>query len=264
MLKHRILSAMILIPIVLALSYAGGPYFALTVAIAALRAGYEFYDIMRKGGYQPSYLVGMLLIAILLSNAYYPQWQGWRWGLAMAVILPMVWQVVKGTWKDFLSSWALTLAGALYVGGLCAHLIALRNLPRGLEWLLLTFAVTWACDTAAYFIGRLWGKRGFFNRISPHKTQEGAIAGCLAGIVTTLIAGHWMRLWFWQSLLLGMLLVLGATFGDLAESLVKRQVGVKDSSSLIPGHGGMLDRVDSLLFAGVVAYYFVLWVVRTG
>ncbi|MGC8786444.1 MAG: phosphatidate cytidylyltransferase [Anaerolineae bacterium] len=261
MLKHRILSAIILIPIVLALAYAGGPYFALTVAVAALRAGYEFYHIMRKGGYQPSYVVGMALIAILLLNAYYPQWQMWRWGLAAAVMLPMVWQVIRGGWKSFLPNWALTLAGALYVGGLCAHMIALRNLPLGLEWLLMTFAVTWACDTTAYFAGRFWGKRGFFTRISPHKTQEGAVAGFLAGIVTMLIAGRWMGLWLWQSFLLGVLLVLGATFGDLAESLIKRQVGVKDSSSLIPGHGGMLDRVDSLLFTSVITYYFALWVV---
>lgn len=264
MLKHRILSAIVLIPIVLAVSYAGGPYFAIIVAIAALRAGYEFYHIMRKRNYEPSYVVGMSAIALLLLNAYCPRWQVWQWGLAAAVTLPMVWQIVKGRWKDFLPSWALTLAGALYVGGLFAHMIALRNLPRGLGWLLLTFAVTWACDTAAYFAGRFWGKRGFFTHISPHKTQEGAIAGFLAGIVVAVVAGHWMGLLVWQSLLLGILLVLGATFGDLAESLVKRQVGVKDSSSLIPGHGGMLDRVDSLLFTGVIMYYFVLWVVYRG
>nr|MBC7245220.1 phosphatidate cytidylyltransferase [Chloroflexota bacterium] len=261
MLKQRILSAIVLIPIVLALSYAGGSYFAALVAVAALRAGYEFYHIMYKGGYQPSYAVGLFVIAILLLNAYYPQWQVWQWGLATAVMLPMVWQILKGSIKDFLPSWALTLAGALYVGGLFAHLIALRNLSNGLGWLLLTFAITWVCDTAAYFAGRFWGKRGFFTQISPHKTQEGAMAGFLAGIVTALVSGRWMGLLGWQSLLLGILLVLGATFGDLAESLIKRQVGVKDSSSLIPGHGGMLDRVDSLLFNGVIMYYFVLWIV---
>jgi phosphatidate cytidylyltransferase len=106
------------------------------------------------------------------------------------------------------------------------------------------------------------GKHGFFTRISPHKTWEGAIGGFVAGTVATMVAGHLLGLVLWQGLALGAVLVLGVTLGDLAESLVKRQVGVKDSGALIPGHGGMLDRIDSLIFAGVIVYYFVTWIVH--
>jgi phosphatidate cytidylyltransferase len=261
-LIHRVLSAIVLLPIVLGAAYLGGPYFATVVGVAALLAGYEFYRIMRTAGYEPSYLAGLSLIAVLMLDAYYPNHEIWRWGVAGAVILLMVWQILRTDAQGFLVDWALTLVGALYVAVLLGHMIALRNLPQGLGWLLLTFAATWTCDTAAYFAGNWWGKHGFFSRVSPHKTREGAIAGMLLGTLATLVAGHWVGLLFWQSAALGVLLVLGITFGDLAESLLKRQVGVKDSGALIPGHGGMLDRIDSLLFAGVIAYYFVVWVVR--
>jgi phosphatidate cytidylyltransferase len=261
-LPHRVLSAIVLLPIVLGAAYLGGPYFAAAVAVVALLAGYEFYRMMRSAGYEPFYLAGLALIAVLMLDAYYPNQGIARWGAAGAVMLLMVWQILRGDAQGFLVNWALTLAGALYVAGLAGHMVSVRNLPQGLGWLLLTFAATWTCDTAAYFAGKWWGKRGFFARVSPHKTLEGAIAGVLAGTLATVLAGHWMGLLLWQSLALGALLVLGITFGDLAESLLKRQVGVKDSGSLIPGHGGVLDRIDSLLFAGVIVYYFVVWVVR--
>jgi phosphatidate cytidylyltransferase len=261
-LKQRVLSSIVLIPIVLALTYMGGPYFAILVAVVALLAGYEFYHIVQQAGYRPSYVVGLLSICILLIDAYQPHLQLWRWGLAAAVMLSMVWQVLHKDMQGFLTGWALNLAGALYVGGLCGHMILLRNLPGGLGWLLLAFAGTWTCDTFAYFVGVYLGKHGFFTHVSPHKTWEGAIGGALAGILATVAGGHLLGLTFWQGLLLAIPLVVGITFGDLAESLIKRQVGVKDSGGLIPGHGGMLDRIDSLMFACVIVYYFVRLVAR--
>ncbi len=262
MLLQRVLSAVVLIPIVLGLAYLGGPGFAALVAVAAILAGYEFYHIMRNAGHQPSYLGGLVLITLFLLDAYYPGHGIWRWGAAAVVALSMVWQMLQTDTKGFLVNWALMLAGALYVGGLFAHMISLRNLPRGLEWLMLAFLATWTCDTAAYMVGTWWGRHSFFAHISPRKTWEGALGGGLVSVLATTIASRWMGLPTWQGLALGALLFLGATFGDLAESLVKRQVGVKDSSALIPGHGGMLDRIDSLLFVGTIMYYFILWVVR--
>jgi CDP-diglyceride synthetase len=134
-LIQRILSALVLIPIVLGLAYLGGPYLAALVAVAALLAGYEFYHIMRIGGYKPSYVAGLTLIAILLLDAYYPRFGLWRWGVAATLMLLMVRQILHQETRGFLANWALTLTGALYVGGLLGHLIFLRNLPRGFEWL---------------------------------------------------------------------------------------------------------------------------------
>ncbi len=262
MLKTRILSSVVLIPIVLGLAYLGGPYFAALVAVTGLLATWEFYQIVRQAGYRPFPVVGLVLAASLFLDAYAPQLELWRWALAAAVMVLMVWQILQADAQGFLTGWALTLAGAFYIGGLFGHLILLRNLPQGLGWLLLTFAGTWSCDSGAYFAGVNLGKHGFFTRISPHKTWEGAIGGFAAGIVATVVAGHLLGLALWQGLALGVVLVLGVTFGDLAESLIKRQVDVKDSGAVIPGHGGMLDRIDSLIFAGVIVYYFATWIVH--
>ncbi len=262
MLKTRILSSIVLIPIVLGLTYLGGPYFAALVAVTGLLAAYEFYQIVRQAGYRPFPWVGLALAACLFLDAYSPQLKIWRWAMAAAVMAPMLWQILQADMQGFLTGWALTLVGAVYIGGLFGHIILVRNLPQGLGWVLLTFAGTWTCDTAAYFAGVNLGKHGFFTRISPHKTWEGAIGGFAAGIVATVVAGHLLGLALWQGLALGAVLVLGVTFGDLAESLVKRQVGVKDSGALIPGHGGMLDRIDSMIVASVIVYYFVAWIVH--
>lgn len=262
MLFQRILSSIVLIPVVLWATYQGGLWFAAVVAVATLLAGYEFYHIVHKGGFQPSYSAGLALIAFLLLDSYYPDREIWRLGAAAAVALPMVWQLLHRDTEGFLANWALTLAGALYVGGLFGHMISLRNLVRGLEWMVLVFVATWTCDSVAYLAGTWWGKHPFFAHISPRKTWEGAIGGCGLGLLATAVVGRWMGLPLWQGVVLGALLVVGATFGDLAESLIKRQVGVKDSGALIPGHGGMLDRIDSLLFVGTIMYYFAKLVIR--
>lgn len=261
MLAQRILSSLVLLPLVLGAAYLGGPYFSLVVAAFALLGTWEFFRMVRYAGHAPYEAIGLFLAAILLVDAHYPSLQLWRWGIAGAVMLPMVWQILHSEAPGFLANWALTVVGALYVGGLAAHMILLRNLPRGLTWLLFTCLVTWACDSGAYFAGVRWGKRSFFVHISPHKTWEGAIGGFISGLVAALLAGHWARLALWQSLALGVVLVPGVILGDLAESLLKRQVGVKDSGALIPGHGGALDRADSLLFAGTIVYHLLSWLV---
>jgi len=258
MLVQRFVSGLVLIPIIIFLVWLGGPWFAGLVSLVALRATWEFYELVRHGGHQPSYVAGLALVALCMLDACFPREGIAVFGIVTVIMALMLRQVLRKHATGFLTNWALTLTGALYVGALLGHLIALRSLAQGMQWILLTLAVTWVCDTAAYLVGSKWGRHGFFTHVSPHKTWEGAIAGFISGISTAVIAGRFVHLAVWQSLLMGAVLVVGITFGDLAESLVKRQIGVKDSSHLIPGHGGMLDRVDSLLFAGVIAYYFAI------
>ncbi len=258
MLAQRIASALVLIPIVLLAIWLGGPWFAGFIALFALRATWEFYELVRKSGHRPTDVAGLALVIAFMLDAYFPRQGIAVFGMVSVLMALMLRQVFRKDLTGFTANWALTLAGALYVGGLSSHLVALRGLPYGVEWIALTCAVTWVCDSAAYFFGSRWGRHGFFTHVSPHKTWEGAIAGFIGGIIAALIAGRFVQLLPWQSLLLGAVMVVGLTLGDLCESLFKREVGVKDSSHLIPGHGGMLDRLDSILFAGVIAYYFAV------
>jgi phosphatidate cytidylyltransferase len=246
---------------VLTAAYLGGPLFAFLVTVGALLAGYEFYRMTRRLGYGPSFAAGLPLIALAVWDAYDPGRGILRWAVPATIMALLVWHILQRDTDGFLVNWALTVAGALYVGMLIGYLVSLRNLPGGLGWLLLAFLGTWTCDTMAYIVGYWWGQRGFFTAISPNKTVEGALGGCVAGLLVSAIVGWYLGLALWQAVLLGALLVTAVTFGDLAESLLKRQVGTKDSGDLIPGHGGMLDRIDSLLFAGPVVYYFLIWLV---
>lgn len=259
MLSQRVLSAVIMLPIVLVATYVGGPWFFALVAVAALGAGYEYLLLLRRGGYAVNWALTLALIAQFLVDALYPNARIAGGGLALIGMALMTWQVLAGNAPGSLASWALNLAGAVYVGWSASHFVSLRALDRGLYWLILAFAITWICDSGAYFVGRARGKTPFFPKISPKKTREGAIGGAISGVLTGLVGGLLMGLPWYHGLALGVLGTLGSTFGDLSESVIKRQIGVKDSSHLIPGHGGVLDRVDSLLFNVVIVYYYAYW-----
>lgn len=151
-----------------------------------------------------------------------------------------------------------TMMGTLYVG-LLNYFFLVRSLPDGWIWLIFTLAGTWACDTTAYFVGKAFGRRRLAPELSPKKTLEGAIGG----IMGSVLAGYLFALIYpflplSKMLLLGLLVGAAAEVGDLLESAFKRQAGVKDSSKLIPGHGGILDRIDSALFSAPLVYYYVL------
>jgi len=258
-LIHRVLSAIVLIPLVAVAVYCGGLWFFALATVAALLATQEFLTIVRRKDYAPSYLLGLSLTGLLMVSGMYPEGHVASLSLAAVTMLALVWEVVRGNAPGSLEGWALTVAGPAYVGGLGRHFVMLRGLPGGMWWIAYAFLITWLCDSAAYFVGSWIGRHPFFERISPHKTREGAIAGLVAGTVTAAVLGLLFHIPVHVGIALGLVISLAATFGDLAESVIKRQVGVKDSSNLIPGHGGALDRIDSLLFTATVMYYFALW-----
>jgi phosphatidate cytidylyltransferase len=165
-------------------------------------------------------------------------------------------------------SWGWTLAGILYMGWMLSHYVTLRELDHGRELVLLVLFSTFACDTVAFLVGRTWGRHLMAPAISPKKTWEGAVAGFVAAIAAALALRSLLNLGDWelplsyvQTVVLGCLIGLFAQIGDLLESLIKRRAGAKDSGRLMPGHGGILDRVDSLVFTGAIVYYYVIWVV---
>jgi phosphatidate cytidylyltransferase len=258
-LKTRIISALILIPFILGSVYVGGLAFFALVAIALLVAGWEFFDMARRAGHRPMMWFGLTFIALILLDTQF------KWNLLREFILVLVCvSLVVGIFQHtpgWLTGWAYTIAGVLYVGLIGAYFILVRNLPNetGLLWTSLALLTSWANDSAAYLAGTRLGKHGFFTQISPKKTWEGAVGGFVASVLTMIAASLVFQIPFAFSIVFGAGLSIAAILGDLAESLIKRQTGVKDSSNIIPGHGGLLDRIDSLLSAAVFAYYYLVW-----
>ncbi len=261
MLRTRILSALTLIPLIAVAAFVGGYWFAALIAAFAALATIEFYQISRRLGAQPSALIGTLLTITLVFATRCPERSVAPALFVFALGTLMVIDVVRQDYDHFLANWATTLIGSAYVGGMLGHFVLLRDLQQGLAWAGVAVLTTWVGDTAAYFAGKTIGKRPFFQHVSPRKTLEGAVGGLLAGTITGLALGVYTLGLSWPlATALGLVTSLAATFGDLAESLLKRQARVKDSGNLIPGHGGALDRVDSLLFSAVVVYYFAIWI----
>lgn len=261
MLSHRILSAIVLIPIVAWVVYAGGWWFLGALAVAGTLAAHEFYQMMHQGGFRPSPVIGLPLLLLLLLDAHEPSWGIARPAITAFVMLALVWHLFQADDAVPTASWALTVMGGLYLGWFLGHFILLRAQPDGLKWTIIAFLSTWISDSGAYFVGRAIGRHKLWPRISPKKSWEGYIGGLITGVSSTMLIAHLAGLPVAHGAAIGALIPIITPFGDFAISMIKRQVGAKDSGSIIPGHGGMLDRLDSLLFSAVVVYYYVTWVV---
>lgn len=266
MLRARALSALVLAPIVGLTIWTGGWWFFTSLALAALLAGYEYSRLMRRGGYAPPAIFTLAIIGILLLDAQFPSLDIVQPGLTGLLILSISWQLFQAQDRIPTTNWALTVAGGLYIGWLAANAIRLRALPEpaGLAWTILAILVTWAGDTAAYFVGKAIGRHRLWPRLSPRKTWEGFGAGVIGCLLTGALVGYLAMLWtgsigLVHGLLVGLLASIVGPFGDLAISMMKRQVNAKDSGNIIPGHGGLLDRTDSLLFVVATTYYYAIW-----
>lgn len=284
MLRLRVLSAAVLIPLVLLVVGLGEPWLVLLVAVVVGLALDELYRLFAVVGHRPVRWAGFLSALLIVVAAYLSPLFGGGIGAAMAgaVLLTLTGQIVRRDRGGALTDWALTLSGALYVAWTLAHFVLLRNLNTpafsppfwqalgapdvgaGAWWILATFLLVWLGDSAAYFVGRRWGRHKLSPYVSPKKSWEGAVAGFVTsvGVAVGLVPLLGLPLSYPWAAILGAIVGVVGPVGDLAESLLKRQAGVKDSGTLIPGHGGMLDRADSLLFVVPVVYYFLRLLLR--
>ena len=263
----RLLSALIGLPILLALVWIGSLWFSLLVAIAGALAAIELTSIARRWGHVTPGLVITPPVVALIAVAYSLSSKNVMLpplitlAIAVSSVALLIW-LVAGRGRDVpLARTLTTLAIILYAGGFLLHVPLLRALEQGREWVLFLLLVTFATDTTAYFVGRSVGRTPLAPSISPSKTWEGSVGGMLGAVGMAVLANFVLGLnvLLIEALILGLLIGVVGQLGDLAESRIKRLGDVKDSGTIIPGHGGLLDRLDSIVLNVLVVYYFVIW-----
>jgi phosphatidate cytidylyltransferase len=267
MLRQRVLVAAVLMPIGLTLIYFGGYPFMILVTIFLALAVWEYTNLFKTGGFQPARILAVIgTIAIAVGRGI-TGFDSSQWVLGGFVLVSLLYHMISyergrdqaGT--DF----AITISGAIYVAWLGSYLISLRNLPNGFWWFMVALPSVWAADSGAYFYGRKFGRRQLSPRLSPKKTWEGYLAGIPSGILIGTAFAFWASSQLGpgagitplRGAILALVLSVVTPLGDLGESMIKRQFGIKDSSNLFPGHGGAFDRIDSWIWGATLSYYII-------
>lgn len=263
--KTRVLVSIVAIPVILGACYLGNIYFFLFALLIGLVSFYEFYLMAQNKNVQVNLPFGLLAVLILLVNQYYHFFDTYSF-LIIFVFLTTLIELFRNDGSAIYNIGS-TLFGIFYIGMFSASLVSIRefypnigNLYEHGGYLIISILATiWICDSAAYFGGLSMGKHKLFPRVSPKKSWEGAIFGFVFALLT-MAAGHYIVLDFLslgEAIIIGFIIGTVGQLGDLVESLIKRDAEVKDSSSLIPGHGGIFDRFDSLLFSAPIILMFL-------
>lgn len=295
-MSKRVIYGLSLFLIALGALAAGGYVFALILGAACMIGGNEFVEMTRAKGMKPSPRIVRNMILTFFLVAALPSIPGVSLPADFGIThFPIV--LTVGICLSFfrllfrqenppatIADIATTILGFIYVGWLPSHLVLLRNLvppgaaihsnplqQPGLAYVWASLFIIWATDVFAYYLGKKFGKTLLYPQISPKKTVEGALGGFLASIFWAVVVVYCADNFvfpdrpfagkLWQAPLMGAVVSIAAQLGDLCESLLKRDAGIKDSGNLIPGHGGMLDRGDGLIFGGAISYYWVCLVV---
>jgi phosphatidate cytidylyltransferase len=265
LLRTRILTVLTLLPVVLLFVYLGGIPWLVGILVVGVIGWHEMvlllagdqFTVDRSLGF--FFVIGAIVVAYIQALGLFTT-DLLRPLLAALIMFSLIWALFLRS-DHPTADWGVTVASALYLGFMLSHFVTLRERPDGLQWIILAFAITWTIDACAFFAGRLWGRHKWWPRLSPKKTWEGLIGGSVAGIAVAAVLSYLLvGLNPWLGLLLGVLAAVFAPMGDLAISLFKRKAGAKDTGQLIPGHGGILDRLDSLLFVVPLVTYFAFLV----
>jgi phosphatidate cytidylyltransferase len=262
-LLQRVAVAAVAIPIILAVVVGGGALYDAVLAVVLAAAAVEFFWMVRGEWRTPLAIGAGAAAAGLVIGAD----EGYDWlvyALAIAAGASLTLLVVTSDVEDGAANWTAFLGGLIYCGFLGAHFALLRDADEGRDLVLIVLLGTYTADSAAYFAGITIGHHKFAPTISPNKTWEGTTGAIIGGIVAVVVLAYVLDIdWsFLEIFGLALLFPVFAIAGDLAESVLKRSLHVKDTSSLIPGHGGLVDRLDSLLFTAPLAFYWLIWVVN--
>ena len=265
---RRLYSALVFIPLLyVGIRYSPPWLFSLLIGVVALFGLWEFLSLyFSQNSSKTSKIFSFIGAAALLLMM--------ELGLPFVLLVSLLGPVAlalagfcmsPAQMKQELPDWAMYIFGILYVGFLLGHYSLLRNLEQGVALVFFVIIVTWLSDTGGFFVGKTIGKHPLAPILSPKKTIEGLAGGVLFSIIGGMISHFTFTPFFslGESMALGVGLALLGALGDLAESAIKRSVHVKDSGTIIPGHGGVLDRVDSLLFTGPAMYYYVMFSLST-
>jgi phosphatidate cytidylyltransferase len=263
----RVASGVLFVPLLLLMARAGGLVWWAFVALQTTLGLAEFHGMMRRKGLRPYRALGHVAALGLLWWTFRPHWPHVDFLVTASLLLTLALELRRPEARQRVEDIAVTLFGVLYVGWLSAHLLLLRELPwqagteygDGTRYVLLAFFLTWSCDTGAYAFGRAFGRVRPWARISPRKSVEGAIGGLVCAVAAGFVARAWFAPFLGpaDALATGLLAGVFAQVGDFVESLLKRDAAEGDSSDFIPGHGGILDRFDSLYFAAPALYYYL-------
>lgn len=267
----RVAAAVVFIPCFIVITNTGGYHFLAFVNALIFVGMWELYRMVETRGMHPYKIIGIICGLVLSWYVFFRNGMYANLFLTLALITLMCLELTRRETQNAVYHISSTVFGVIYVAFLGAHLILLREYPltinldysMGASFVFLAVVVTWSGDTGAYIIGSTLGKHPLLPRVSGKKTKEGSLGGLLFSVAGALVARETFApyLALWQALVLGLIVGTMGQLGDLFESLVKRDMEVKDASAMIPGHGGILDRFDSLLFTAPLTYYFIRFVV---
>jgi len=264
-LRRRLIVLDIIIPLTLLFTLLGRWYFFAFVFIVLLISGWELWRLFRIGGFAPS--LGVILLGILALSLSRQLWGFQSSDLivagiliaAMAVHLIQQQRGAQTSAVDFM----VTVGATLYLGWLGSYALSMRSTPLGLYWVLMVFPAVSLADAGGYIFGRLFGKQKIADKVSPNKTWAGYFGGILLGVLGTWGIGALFHvivpsITALHGLIIGLVISVLTPLGDFGESMLKRQFNVKDTSNILPGHGGILDRIDSSLWAAAIGYALIL------
>lgn len=282
-MKQRAISSVGVVLVAIVPALLGSPVYSIVIALVALGALYELYRSFQRVGVRPSTWSGtLILVALFIIAGTDAPFLALMGAMTAYTLVSLSQHLVKKEVAGSLRDWVYSLSGVLYVGFTMMHFVLIRRIQGpseaewvesadqligdggaslGLAWLLVVLVTTWLTDVFAYLIGRQWGTTKLIPHVSPGKTRVGAVAGIIAGTLTGGIAGlvFGVPVPFLIMLIVGAVIAIGAMIGDLCESMIKREIGIKDMGSIIPGHGGLLDRIDALLVTIPLTYYLAVF-----